>query len=253
MNTNGALPIPHYVWNAKSLAGVPRSPISLSETLQRCVTMIITDISVPVDAFPLGHTLQTVPEVEIEFERVVPLTGAIIPLFWVRSEHEEAVEAALRAEPLIETITLLTRAPERILYAVIWQPEIDGLPTILMKLGVTVLSADGRTDHWKFRLQFADRDQLHRFQRVCQEEGISLDLRRLSDVRLPPEERQLSAAQIDALVAAYEHGYWNVPRDITQTELAKRIGISDNALSERLRRGLNHIVEDWVSGEKGQN
>lgn len=207
---------------------------------------IITDIRVPADSFPLGRILQAYPEVTIELERIVPLTDEIIPLFWVQSERDDVVEAALRDDPLVETITQLTRTPERILYAINWSPNINALMGTLLRLGVTVLSADGTATDWEFRLQFTDQDQLSRFQRACQEKGIPLDLRRLYNPVLPAEEGLLSPEQTAALTMAYEHGYWNIPREITQSELANRLGISANALSERLRRGTNHLVADWL-------
>jgi hypothetical protein len=41
---------------------------------------------------------------------------------------------------------------------------------------------------------------------------------------------------------AYEQGYFEVPRSVTVTELADHFGISDNAFSQRLRRGLSALV-----------
>lgn len=39
---------------------------------------------IPADVFPLGRVLDEYPDVEIELERLVPLSEGIIPLFWGR-------------------------------------------------------------------------------------------------------------------------------------------------------------------------
>ena len=45
-----------------------------------------------------------------------------------------------------------------------------------------------------------------------------------------------------ALVAAFEAGYYNIPRDVTLEELADELGISHQALSERFRRAYEGLI-----------
>lgn len=62
----------------------------------------------------------------------------------------------------------------------------------------------------------------------------------------PPSARLrygLTEPQHEALIAAFEAGYYAVPRDVTTTALAKEFGISDQALIERLRRAVSNLVE----------
>lgn len=211
----------------------------------------ITDIRVPADQFPLGRILQAYPDVEIELERIVPTRREVIPLFWAGTEHEAAVEETLRDDPLVEKVVQLTRTPDRTLYSVTWSPEIDALVGAIVELGVNVLTAEGTADFWEFRLQFGDREQLSRFRRACQEENIQVELLRVYSPATPPEAGPLSPEQADALSAAYENGYWDVPRGITQAELAELVGISDNSMSQRLRRGAKVAVAELLYGPTG--
>ena len=41
---------------------------------------------------------------------------------------------------------------------------------------------------------------------------------------------------------AYERGYFNSPRDVTMTELGEELGISQQAIASRLRRGIRQIL-----------
>lgn len=208
----------------------------------------ITDIRVPAAAFPLGRILDEYPEIEIELERLVPTRAEIIPLFWVGSESEAAVEETLRSDPLVEDVVQLTRTPDRILYSVDWSSAVDGLVDALVDIPVDVLTAEGTADFWEFRLQFPGREQLSQFRRRCQDEDIDLELLRVYNPQMPPEEGPLTGEQQDALATAYENGYWDIPREITQTELAALVGISDNSMSQRLRRGVKVAVAELLYG-----
>jgi len=212
----------------------------------------ITDIRVPADAFPLGRILRRYPDIEIELERIVPTRREIMPLFWVESEREDEVERSLRGDPLVEGLSQLTRTPERILYSVHWSPDVNGLVQAIVGLDVHVLTAEGTANFWEFRLQFSDREQLGQFRRVCKEAGIDLDLLRVYNPMMPPEPGPLTPEQIDALSTAFENGYWDVPRGINQTELAELVGISDNSMSQRLRRGAKIAVAEMLYGTGNQ-
>ena len=44
----------------------------------------VMEFSSPVEEFPLGSVFETLPEVTVELERLVPHETLIIPYFWVR-------------------------------------------------------------------------------------------------------------------------------------------------------------------------
>jgi hypothetical protein len=212
----------------------------------------ITDIRVRADVFPLGRILQQYPEVEIELERIIPTREGIIPLFWVESDREQAVEETLQEDVLVKEIVELTRTPERILYSVTWSPDINALVGAIVDHDVDVLTGEGTANFWEFRLQFQNRQQLAQFRRACQEADVPLELLRVYNPIMPPEEGPLTAEQKDALATAFENGYWSVPREISQSDLAELVGISDNSMSQRLRRGVKVAVAELLYGTGNQ-
>ena len=56
----------------------------------------------------------------------------------------------------------------------------------------------------------------------------------------------LTPAQWEALEAAYEMGYFEVPKRATAAEIAAEVGISKSALLERLRRGQATIFAQML-------
>jgi predicted DNA binding protein len=53
----------------------------------------------------------------------------------------------------------------------------------------------------------------------------------------------LTAPQREALTLAVESGYYDVPADVTLDSLSELLGITSQALSERLNRGTKTLVE----------
>ncbi|RLM81550.1 helix-turn-helix domain-containing protein, partial [Halobellus sp. Atlit-38R] len=52
----------------------------------------------------------------------------------------------------------------------------------------------------------------------------------------------LSEPQREALTLAVQMGYYDIPRGCTTQELASELGISDQAVTERLRRAIGAFV-----------
>jgi predicted DNA binding protein len=204
--------------------------------------IVIADITVPGSAFELGRLLDEFPNVRIELERIVPLRDTVIPLFWVTGSDANEILESLEGSPLTAEARFLTDDGNRQLFEVRWTSDVDGLVTALVETEAKMLEGSSTGEGWDFRLQFRNRDDLSRFRELAEASGIPIILRRLYNPNFPRDESVLSSEQAEALMYAYEKGYFEVPRAVTVTELASHFGISDNALSQRLRRGISALV-----------
>jgi predicted DNA binding protein len=52
----------------------------------------------------------------------------------------------------------------------------------------------------------------------------------------------LTDRQYDTLLWALEQGYFNIPREVSAEELATQFDISDQAVTERIRRGITNVL-----------
>ena len=107
---------------------------------------------------------------------------------------------------------------------------------------------------WAERRWFADRDAFDAYRAFCRENGATFRLDRLLDGdratggldrgadSTTPARPGMTDAQREALVAAHELGYFEVPRSATLADVADELGVSPPALSERLRRAQSHLV-----------
>lgn len=92
-------------------------------------------------------------------------------------------------------------------------------------------------DGWRIKQQFADRDELIKLREAARNMDISFQLNRLYESASTDSDLiGLTDKQRVALLAAYEEGYFAVPRQASMATVAAALTISSSALTERLRR-----------------
>lgn len=111
--------------------------------------------------------------------------------------------------------------------------------------GGMVLGGGVRTGEWVVSVRFPNREALIDFRKECETQGLGFTLKALTrgDNSLEGNSSSVTDAQQSLLQMAIEEGYFCVPREISLTELAQRLEISNQAASERLRRGLTNYLD----------
>ncbi|WP_233203976.1 helix-turn-helix domain-containing protein [Halegenticoccus soli] len=222
------------------------------------MTGTISEIEIPADEFALQQTLAAIDDVAFEIERVVAHEpDRVMPFVWVSGADGDAIASALESDPSVENLQLLADLGDERLYRMDWVDKIQTLIRILVDEEGTILAASGSEDRWTLRALFPDRGALSQTHDFCRDAGISFDVRRVYHLDDGREGRfGLTEEQQEALTRAFEGGYYDVPRRRSLTELAGELGVSHQALSERLRRGHGNLIQnaivigDGAEGEK---
>ncbi|MFC7155365.1 helix-turn-helix domain-containing protein [Halomarina halobia] len=213
----------------------------------------IVDFTLPVEAFPLGDALTAEPEMRIELERIVPTEEGVLPFFWAWDSGDfEGFERRVHEKRAVESLTAVDRVDTGVLYRARWNHAVAGLVAGVTAVEASILEARGTVDGWRFELRFPDRDALRRFRAYAVENEIPLQLRRLYSVTemRTGEQYDLTEDQRATLVAAYERGYFDDPRRVTQQELADHFGVSQRAISQRIQRGLHRLVGGTLAADR---
>lgn len=211
-------------------------------------------VRVEADELLLGRTLRAVPSFEFELE---PQHTEGVVLFSVLSPEGQPdefahLEEAMDVDPTVSTYRVMVgRDPERV-YAIEFDLDRRLLQDVSGALGINVLSnhsPPGDTG-WTFQLEVPDREALRDLRRFCEDEDIGFELRRL----FYPDptgsgEFGLSDLQRETLLVALESGYFDVPRRVSQRELAEQLDASPTAVSQRLRRAVATLLKNLIAGQ----
>lgn len=192
------------------------------------------------------HASSQVPSALIEM-RYHAATDATVPyLFYaVRCDDFEAFDAALGTDPTLRSPTVVTGDEHERLYRVEPTPDFMVVPEVA-RLGGALLNAWCRDGAWTSRVQFPDREALAALREFCRGHDAEFEVRRLYRATTGGEwgDVGLTEAQREAMVAAFDAGYFDDPRDATLEDVADTLGISSTAVGRRLRRGTAHLVEN---------
>lgn len=205
---------------------------------------VIAEFTISSDQFLLGKILEEYPELYVEIERVVPADQRIMPYVWAYGADLEEFETALRTNGDIRSITVLDRLEDSALYKIQWEEPVENVITGIAETNATILEAHGG-DEWLFRIRFEGHAGLAAFHNYCTSHGITYRLNRVYSVSDDPTADVsfgITDAQRETLVMAVERGYFKVPRKVTIAELAESLGVSEQAVSERVRRGADRVL-----------
>jgi predicted DNA binding protein len=209
---------------------------------------VIAELSVPGDDFGLGQVLEVVSGFTIELESMVPMGARAIPFFWVHNSHRDSFTTNLTDQELVADITEIDATNGKTLYALDWNGGSDKLFAGIQQQRAQVLSATGTPREWEFELRFPTHEALSEFQRHCLSEQIALDVSRIYNPTRPDSGPWfgLTPVQRETLLLAIDRGYYAIPRQCTTLELGDELGVSDQAIMERLRRAIVTLVSNTV-------
>ena len=211
----------------------------------------IAELTVPAAEFALRRTLEAAGDVDVEIERVVAYDpDHVMPYVWFAGDEStlRTVADALESDPSVEEFELLTDLDDERLYRMNWVDDVTVMIHLLTEEKATVLDATVEDTHWRFRVLFPERESLSNLYEFATEQGVSIDVRKIHRVEDEQYGRyDLTDAQYETLVAAFDHGYYEIPRAVDMEELSDELGVSHQALSERLRRAHRTLVEEAVA------
>lgn len=201
---------------------------------------VITEVRIPPDDFDLGQILSLNGASAIELETLVPSGELTVPLFWVYEPVENGFLDTVERYPTVTSVAEMDVFEDRILFRLEWDASQDRLFQCILNNQGQILSATGTPEGWHFELRFPNREAMSQYQTCCEDAHISSELIRVYNPTNPGAGPWygLSEPQREALMLAVQMGYYDIPRGCTTEELADELGISDQAVTERLRRAI---------------
>ena len=209
---------------------------------------VIAHLRIPADSFELGRILEVEAGGTIELENMVPLGEKAIPFFSVSDEVRGSFEENVGKHPSVDRIMEVTRHNGERLYSLDWNVSRDVFFQGIVDLEGQLLSATGTATKWEFEIRFPTHEALSDFQEYCSNAHVSLEVGRIYNPVRPGTGLWygVTKAQRETLVRAVRGGYYSIPRRMSTQDLADDLGISDQAVTERLRRAIETLTENTL-------
>ena len=209
---------------------------------------VIAEVTVPSAAFELGQILRVEGPTQVTLETMVPLGGRPTPFVRIRDDARETFERSVRDHPAVNDINPVDTHDDETLYSLDWEPSDASLFGTILDLDAVLLDASGDAEAWGLELRFPTHEALSEFQEYYVEEDIDVSVDRIYNPTKPDAGPWygLTPPQRETLAHAVEAGYYSLPRRISTQELADTFDISDQAVTERLRRGISALVRNTL-------
>ncbi|MDL5362710.1 helix-turn-helix domain-containing protein [Halalkalicoccus sp. NIPERK01] len=214
----------------------------------------IIEFRIPLDRFALATTFEAVAQLDVEAERfAVQATDSAMPFVRVRTDDFEGFERALAVDPSVEAASCIAEYDDDRLYRMEWADEVRFVLDLLLEKdgAITALQTGGGA--WEFQLMCPEHHSLSEIYTFCGENGLTLTV----DAIYEPDSSDgskhgLTDSQHASLLKAKEMGYYDVPRKSSLSDLSDVLGVSHQALSERLRRGHGRLIERTLRSDDGR-
>ncbi|ELZ08218.1 Bacterio-opsin activator HTH domain-containing protein [Halovivax asiaticus JCM 14624] len=207
---------------------------------------VFLEFTIAKTAFTLGSVLAGSPPMSVELERIVPTGDSAMPFLWVTGDDFDAFERKVRGHEYVDDVIALDRVGDSTLYRVIWYETHNDLIRGITEADGTILEgrAQGR---WHFRVRFPDHDSLSQFSDFCTDRDLPIEIVRTYTELEDAEglvQYGLSDEQRDALLLGLRRGYFDTPSRTSLDDLADELEISQQATSDRIRRGTEQVLTE---------
>lgn len=210
----------------------------------------IVEATVEVDQFALEDTFERLPEAEFEIMRLIAGGKADTAFVWATADDFDRLASALAEDDTTEAVHLVADLEGACLYRLEWASPIRIVFSFFLESDGSILRAYGTNSGWELSFLFPEHRAASTTHEICKDYGIDMTIKSISQLSNVHQRNQdvLTEKQREALLAAYEAGYYAVPREISLQELAELEGVSHQSLSERIRRGHKALIESQRNG-----
>jgi hypothetical protein len=213
---------------------------------------VFVEVSLDPAAFEYGDLLAPPAGADITVLELVPSGSTVRAYVWLQDGPGDrtAFERRVEGDDRVAGLTRLDDHDGWRLYRLSWVQQPTGILAMIPDAEATLLQASGTADGWRFKLQFPGYDAVTAFIQALTEAGVSFRLGPISEGdKVVPSGVDLTESQHEALVLARANGYFEKSRGITQEELGEALGITRQAVSYRLRGGIQSLIDATIYGD----
>jgi predicted DNA binding protein len=132
---------------------------------------------------------------------------------------------------------------EKAIYSFEYTDQAKILSPVISAANGVILDMENEGSAWIITVWMPDRTDLVQLWDYAEQNDIDIDLLRVNEyASLGHTDAGLTDSQREALLVAFEAGYFEEPRNATLSEVAADLDISQPAASGLLRRGIRRLI-----------
>ena len=155
------------------------------------------------------------------------------------------VQSTLEADSTIHAPELIFKIQNRAVYIFEWEGQGLDIWTETARHHVFVERVWATGGEWHARLHLPSRQLVGHIREFLENRGFDVSLNNLHAFNSPTDKNNVTSSQIHLLQKAHQQGYFSVPREINQEELANACDITESAVSQQIRRGLDNVLSEY--------
>lgn len=211
----------------------------------------VFEVEVPASTLALAETFERAPNAEVGLERTVGGShDRTTPFVWIHGVEEDRAGDLLADDSSVANAEQFGEDGDACLFAVEFDGGLTAFTETIFERDGVVVRATATEGVWTFQLRFTDRGDVGEvFDDEFTRRYEATVTRLYGSNDAPTVSAGVTEKQRQALEAAFEMGYYTVPRDVDLRAVGERLGVSRQAVSERLRRAHEMLVADFL-GER---
>lgn len=207
-----------------------------------------------LDSEAMQTAVSHASDVRVSIKHLDPTEdGSIRTVFWATGSDLQELERGLERDETVSEVQPIASNGDERLYRALHPSNMKDVtvPQAAIKTDGVLLGATTEGAGWRIKMLFPDRESFTDFRSACADAGLTVDVDSIYSKPFSEAEDDLALTdpQRNLLRRAVEVGYFDIPRQTTLQELGQQMNISGQAASERLRRGMETLVRETVSGE----
>lgn len=165
-------------------------------------------------------------------------------LFSVTSDDFERFEEGLALDKTVKSYECVVELAEESVYAISYSSDALVISSAIGRSNGVILDIANEGTTWVLNTWFPDRNAANTLWQWAASHDIDIELERLNDyASIAGHTYGLTDAQQEAVLTAFDGGYFEEPRAMTLEDVAAELGISRAATSGLLRRGLRRLID----------
>ncbi len=175
--------------------------------------------------------------------------------YHIESADFHKFEEGLRNDRTIgEFERVIDTGDNKAIYSFVYTDDAKILSPVISAANGVILDMENDGSAWILTVWMSDRADLVDLWEYARQNDVDIDLLRVNEYAgLDDTDAGLTDSQREALLLAFESGYFEEPRDATLGDVAADLDISQPAASGLLRRGIERlIVSSLIDDERSE-